>query len=243
MVTFMTAIKDASILIVGASGGLGRELARLLADRGAVLSCSARSVESLASAGVPGTHFAADITDPAAVIDLVTSAVGVNGRLDGIIFAAGVVAFGPATEVTDEALMELFLVNTLGPIRVLRAARALLAESATSGRDPFFLTLSGVVSESPTANMAAYSASKSALNAFDQAAARELRRVGIRILDARPGHTDTELSQHPIAGTAPRLPAGLAPEAVAERLVQAIENNEKDLPSSAFAPATVPVVT
>jgi len=231
----MTQIRDASILIIGASGGLGRELARLLNDQGAVVSCSARTTASLVSAGVPGTHLAADLTDPAAVTELITSAVAVTGHLDGIIYAAGVVAFGPALEVTDATLTELFVVNTLGPIRVLREAREALAQSAAAGREPFFLTLSGVVSESPTANMAAYSASKSGLNAFDQAAARELRRVGIRVLDARPGHTETALSLHPIAGTAPRLPTGLPPAAVAERLVQAIENGDKDLPSTAFA--------
>ncbi|WP_198417668.1 SDR family NAD(P)-dependent oxidoreductase [Cryobacterium fucosi] len=93
------------------------------------------------------------------------------------------------------------------------------------------------MSESPTANLAAYSASKAALAAFDKAAGRELRRTGIRILDARPGHTETGLSVHPIAGEAPRLPAGHSPALVARRIVDAILADEPDLPSTAF---TVP---
>jgi cyclic-di-GMP-binding biofilm dispersal mediator protein len=59
--------------------------------------------------------------------------------------------------------------------------------------------------------------------------------VGIRVLDARPGHTETELSKHPVAGEAPAFPAGLQPQDVAKRIVEGIENDEKDLPSTAFA--------
>jgi short-subunit dehydrogenase len=230
----MTYLDDSAILVVGASGGLGSEIARLLAAGGARLILSGRNQAKLDALSIPGTKLAADLTDPDAIAALVAEAISVNGRLDGIVNASGVVAFGPATEVSDETLTELFTVNTLAPIRLLRAARAALAESATQGRDPFVVTLSGVVSESPTANLAAYSASKAALAAFGQAAGRELRRSGIRILDARPGHTETRLSTHPISGTAPRLPAGYSPAVVAQRVVDAIINGERDLASTSF---------
>ena len=231
----MTALAGSSILVIGAAGGLGREISVLLAERGALLILSGRTVEGLASVDVAGARLVADVSDPVAVASLVREAVAVHGRLDGIINAAGVVAFGPASDTADATLTELFLVNTLAPIRVLREAAPALAESAAAGREPFVLTISGVVSESPTANMAAYSASKAALAAFDQATAREMRRTGIRIIDARPGHTETLLSTHPLAGTAPRMPAGYQPAAVALRIVEAIESGEKDLPSGAFA--------
>ncbi|TFC52606.1 SDR family NAD(P)-dependent oxidoreductase [Cryobacterium sp. TMT1-21] len=230
----MTLISDSAILVVGASGGLGREIARLLNAGGARLILTGRDRTKLAALGIHGTVLEADLSDPAAIVGLVADAVGVHGRLDGIVNASGVVAFGPATEVSDETLAELFAVNTLAPIRLLRAARAALTDSAEQGREPFVLTLSGVVSESPTANLAAYSASKAGLAAFGQAAARELRRSGIRIVDARPGHTETALSTHPISGTAPRLPSGYPPAAVAQRLVDAIIGGERDLPSTAF---------
>ena len=54
-------------------------------------------------------------------------------------------------------------------------------------------------------------------------------------MDARPGHTATELSQHPIAGSAPAFGPALDPDAVAARIVRAIADGEKDLPSTAFA--------
>ncbi|WP_258935239.1 hypothetical protein [Nesterenkonia pannonica] len=53
-------------------------------------------------------------------------------------------------------------------------------------------------------------------------------------MDARPGHTGTSLSEHLIAGSAPSFPEPLDPDRVAERIVTAIVDGEKDLPSTAF---------
>jgi short-subunit dehydrogenase len=83
--------------------------------------------------------------------------------------------------------------------------------------------------------MAAYSATKGGLTAFDAAAAAELRRRQIRVLDIRPVHTETGLAERPIAGVPPRLPAGANPQGVARRIVRAIADDERDLPSSDFA--------
>jgi len=221
----MTQLDGAVVLVVGATGGLGRRIAARLEDAGATVVGTSR-------AGGPGL-VVADLTRD--VSGLIPHVVATHGRLDGLVIAAGIVAFGPLTEVSDGAIRDLHEVNALGPMRVIRDAVPALAESAAAGREPFILTLSGVVSESPTAGLAAYSASKSALAAFATAATRELRRVGIRIVDARPGHTETGLATHPLEGTAPAFAPGLDPDAVAERLVRAIVDGEKDLPSTAFS--------
>jgi len=117
---------------------------------------------------------------------------------------------------------------------LLRAAMPALRESAEAKRGPFVAMISAVVAEQPMPGMAAYSAAKAALTAFDAAAARELRRGGIRLLDIRPPHTETGLATRPRLGTAPKLQEGLSPDSVAERIVTAITSGEKDLPSSAF---------
>ncbi len=122
----------------------------------------------------------------------------------------------------------------MAPLRVLRAAAPSLADSATGGGSPFVVSLSGVVSETPTAGIGAYSAVKAAVAAAHQVAARELRRSGIRVIDARPGHTETDLSKHPVAGERPAFPAGYEPAAVVTRILDAVRGDEKDLPSSAF---------
>jgi short-subunit dehydrogenase len=221
----MTQLNGAVVLVVGATGGLGSLLSEQLEQAGAVVLRSGRSTPSLS----------ADLRTDGAAEALIEAAAAVHGRLDGLIVAAGVVAFGPATEVSDATLRELFDTNALAPVRLVRAAAPHLAASAQSGGEPFVVTLSGVVSETPTAGLAAYSASKSALAAFMQAASRELRRASIRLIDARPGHVETALSTHPLQGTAPAFPQGLAPEAVAARIVTAIVDGEKDLPSGAFS--------
>lgn len=231
----MSDIAGASILVAGASGGLGAPLTRQLAAEGALLTITSRDSQRLSDLGVDSVRVPADLRRAGVADRVVEQAVGAHGRLDGIVFAAGAVAFGPAAETPDDMLISLFTLNTLAPIRLLRAARPHLEASAHAGRAPFVVHISAVVAETPMPGMAAYSASKAALAAFDAAAARELRRSRIRLVDARPPHTETGLAGRPLYGAAPRLPTGLDPEAVAARIVMAIVNDETDLPSSAFS--------
>jgi NAD(P)-dependent dehydrogenase (short-subunit alcohol dehydrogenase family) len=226
----MTELDDAVVLVVGASGGLGSRVAKQLAAAGAVVVRAGRNPATLFGPDA----FLADLRSDTGPQSLLAAALQAHGRLDGVVIAAGVVAFGPANEVTDDTVTELFETNALAPIRLLRDSFPYLAESATAGRAPFVVTLSGVVAEAPAAGLAAYSASKAALAAFVSAASREYRRSGIRLLDARPGHTGTDLSAHPVAGTAPTFGQPLDADAVAERIVRAIITGEKDLPSTAF---------
>jgi cyclic-di-GMP-binding biofilm dispersal mediator protein len=231
----MTTLQDRSVLVIGATGGLGAPISRRLAAAGALLTLHGRDAGRLDALGVPAALVTGDLRDAETATRAVAAAVETHGRLDGVVIASGVVAFGPVGEMPDNALLDLFLINTLGPIRVIRAALPQLVASAADSRSPFVVSVSAVVAEQPTASMAAYSASKGALTAFDAAAGRELRRAGIRLVDARPPHTETGLADRPIAGIAPRLPQGLTPDAVAARVVSAVLDDEKDLPSSAFA--------
>lgn len=231
----MSTLNDRSILVIGATGGLGAPIVRTLAAEGAKLTLVARDADRLNALGSSGVIVTGDLRDRATAQRAVEAAVAGHGGIDGVIVASGVVAFGPIEEVSDDVLLDLFLVNTLGPIRVLQAATPHMTASASAGREPFVVNISAVVAEHPTAGMAAYSASKAALTAFDAAAGRELRRAGVRLIDARPPHTETGLAERPLAGTAPRLPQGLEPQAVAQRIVAAIVSDEKELPSSAFA--------
>ncbi len=217
----MTKLDGAVVLVAGATGGLGSRISQLLQAAGATVVGASRS-----------TGF--DLRGRAGNESAIASVLAAHGRLDGVVIATGEVAFGPASELSPSTADELFALNTLGPIHLIAASHPLLAASAAVGNEPFIVTLSGVVAELPVAGLAAYSASKSALAAFVVAAGREYRRAGIRLLDARPGHTATALSAHPIAGTAPQFGAALDPSAVAARIVRAIVDGEKDLPSRAF---------
>ncbi len=213
-------------VVVGATGGLGAPLARRLAAAGARLTLVGRDQARLAALAeeLDAESVVADLTDPTAPSRVAAAA----GELDLLVLAAGVVAFGPLTELDDDDLDELFLVNVLGPFRVLRALLPRLGPGSA------VVSLSAVVADQPTAGMAAYSASKAAVTALDRALALELRRSGVRVLDVRPPHTETGLADRPIAGQAPRLPRGKQPDDVAARIVRALLDDEKDLPASAF---------
>jgi short-subunit dehydrogenase len=223
------SLAGASIVVTGASGGLGACIARQLADHGAKLTLVARDSSKLESLGIDAVRVAADLRDAETGKRIVSAAIGAYERLDGVVNAAGVVAFGSLADTDDEVIEDLFLTNVLGPLWLMRAAIPALTE--TRG---FIANISAVVAEQPLAGMAAYAASKAALTAADRALARELRSAGISVTDARPPHTETGLADRPISGTAPRLKEGLQPDAVAHRIVAAIIAGEREIPADAF---------
>jgi short-subunit dehydrogenase len=223
-----------SILVAGASGGLGAPISRRLSALGAALTLVGRDTARLEALGIDAMLVQADLAKAGAANKVVAQAVEAHAGLDGVVVASGAVAFGSAVETPDEVLVDVFTINTLAPIRLLRASVEHLVASAAAGREPFFATISAVVAEQPTAGMAGYSASKAAVSAFNAAVGRELRRSKVRVLDVRPPHTETGLVDRAMFGRAPRLPEGLSPEAVADRVVAAIVNGERDLPSTGF---------
>ena len=227
----MTRRLDGAIVaVVGAGGGLGAPIARQLAGRGAQVVLAGPHADRLAAVGLPdATTVTVDLRAPDAGEDLVAAATARYGRLDGVVNAAGIVAFGSLLETDDVVIEELFLTNVLGPLWLAR--RVIPALQASGG---FLVNISAVVAEQPLVGAAAYSASKAALTAADTALRRELRRVGVHVCDVRPPHTETGLASHPLAGAAPRLPTGLDPQGVAARIVAAIEADEPEVPALAF---------
>ena len=223
-----TPLTGRSVLIAGATGGLGSEIAAELAARGARLTLVARNEQRLSELGVPGHRVALDLRDPAACSSAIDAAVTYSGRLDVVVNAVGVVAFGPVDELSVDAMEELFLTNTFVPIMLAKAALAAMSEGGV------IVNISGVIAEQALPGMAAYGASKAAVRSFDEALGREARRRKIRVIDARPPHTETGLATRPIAGHAPKMPQGLDPRSVAATIVAAIVGDTTDLPSTAF---------
>ncbi|QII05354.1 SDR family oxidoreductase [Rhodococcoides fascians A25f] len=220
----MTSLDGARILVFGASGGLGSPIVDQLAEAGARLTVSGRSLES-------SDHHVvnADLTLPDSGRSVIAEAVEHHGGLDGIVIAAGVVAFGPVTEVDDDTVDELLLLNYLAPLRIMREALTTLDQGG------FVLNISAVVADKPMPNMGAYSASKAAVSALLKSVRTEARKSKIRIVDVRPPHTETGLATRPIAGQAPKLPQGLTPESVAARIVAAITDDETDVGADQFS--------
>ncbi len=211
-------LNERVIAVVGASGGLGRALSDALHARGATVVPAGRNAE-----------IEIDIRDAGAGDTLVSEIVARHGRLDGVIVASGVVAFGDLAATDDVIVEELMLTNALGPLWMARRALPALAE-----QHGFFAAITGVVAERPQAGMAPYSASKAALAAGLAAIRREFRRQSVSVIDVRPPHTETGLATRPIAGRAPRMPEGLDPAVVAAAIVEAIEAERDEMPADSF---------
>jgi cyclic-di-GMP-binding biofilm dispersal mediator protein len=223
-----------TILVTGASGALGSELTNVLSSRGAKVLGTATTNDS---AGRISAKAAAklllDFQEPDSIQTL-TDYLIAAGQVDGIINASGLVAFGPVSELTMETSKRLTAVNSQGPIQLISQLFGKLKDSSEAGNKPFVLNITGVVAETPMMGMAAYCGSKTAIHGFLIALGKEWRREGIRVISARPGHTETGLASRAIAGKAPKFPAGMTTEHLVARLVAAIEADEKDLASSDF---------
>lgn len=206
-------------MVVGATGGLGAPISDELRARGAVVLGAGRS----------GPDIALDIRDSHAGDALVRGALGMQGRLDGVVVASGVVAFGDLVATSDVTVEELFLVNALGPLWLARSVLPTLMESRG-----FFGAVTGVVAEQSFPGMVPYCASKAALSHGLGGLRREVRRHGVVVCDFRPPHTETGLAGRAIEGMAPAFKAGLSPAAVARRIVDGIAADEGDVPSSTF---------
>ena len=216
----MSRTLEGAVVAVVGTGGLGRALAASLAAHGATVIVAGRS---------GAVDVVIDVTDADGGVALVEHALTRYGRLDGVVIAAGVVAFGDLDSTDDTVIEELMLTNALGPLMLAKRGLPALRESRG-----FIANLSGVVAATPVPGMAAYSASKAAAAAGFQALGRELRRAGVLVCDAQPPHTETGLATRPVAGTAPRFAPGLDPWVVAERVVNAIEAGQAVIPAADF---------
>jgi cyclic-di-GMP-binding biofilm dispersal mediator protein len=213
-------LNQAVVVVVGATGGIGAAICDVLLERGAVVLGASRS----------GPDIRIDLRDSRAGDAVVRAALGTQGRLDGVVNAAGVAAYGDLADTDDVTIEELFLTNALGPLWLARRVLPALAQSRG-----FFAIVTGAVAEESRPGLVAYSASKAALSHALPGLRREARRLGVHVADLRPPLTATGIETRAIAGS-PESPAvGLDPDVVAARVVAAIEADEAEVASSAFA--------
>ncbi|MDQ3104145.1 MAG: SDR family oxidoreductase [Actinomycetota bacterium] len=217
-------LDGARALVCGATGVLGGQIARELVDAGATVMAAGRDSDRLAAiASTCGTApLTFDVIDADSCKRTVDQAVTAVGGLDLLVVATGVAAFGPATEADAAVVEELFAVNALGPMSLIRAAAPHLPQGGAVA------VLSAVLADLPTAGMAEYSASKSALAAWLEVLRRENRR-SFRVLDIRPPHLDTGLADRALAGHPPKLPSGFPIGELVAAIIKAIRGDAREI--------------
>lgn len=192
------------VLIAGATGAVGGALAEALSGAGARLALAGRDGRRLEQlrhslGAVPACTFEAYDLDGCAALPGWAHAE--LGGLDGVLYTAGSVAFGPAGELPDAVAEHLTAVNLAAPAALLRASLALVSPGGT------LMAVTGVVAERPQPLMADYSASKAALSAWLSAVRRE-QRGRLHVMEARLGHLDTDFATRAVHGSPPALPPG-----------------------------------
>ena len=194
-------LTDARVLVCGASGVIGAALTDALLASGSRVVAAGRDATrtGTVAARCGTTSLTFDVVDGRSCQEVVDAGAELLGGLDVLVVATGVATFGPAVDADAAVVEELFAVNTLGPMALVRAAAPHLAQGGA------VVVVSAILADAPTTGMAEYSASKSALASWLSVLRREQRRV-FSVLDVRPPHMDTGLADHPLAGTAPRLP-------------------------------------
>lgn len=217
-------LEGARVLVAGATGALGGAITDALLERGARVVAAGRDPGRLAEVagrcGTEGVRF--DAVDVDSCAEAVGSAADQLGGLDLLVVTVGAPGFGSALETPAALTEELFAVNVLGPISLVRAAAPRIAEGGV------VVVFSAVLADLPTAGMADYSAAKAALSTWLGVLRRENRRR-FRVVDVRPPHLDTELDQRALGGEPPRLPTPVAATRVVDALVEAVTGSATEI--------------
>ncbi|MCF7553559.1 SDR family oxidoreductase [Pseudonocardia sp. WMMC193] len=168
----------ASVLITGASKGIGRAIASELSRRGHRVVATARKPETLADLDVDG-RLALDVTDPESIRDAVAAA----GEIDVLVSNAGEIFYSAVEAIPAEEFLRLFELNTLGALRVAQAVLPGM-RARGSGRLLFTSSVAGRIVLPPGA---AYGATKWGLEALAEALAIEVAPFGIQVALLEPG--------------------------------------------------------
>jgi len=228
---------DKTILITGASRGIGAATAAAFAAAGAHVVLAARdrhALEGVADrindAGGQAMAVPTDVSDDASVERLFATAAGV-GPVGALVCTAGVLTPAPFAGTTSAMWRETLAVNLTGTFLCCRAAFSAMV-GAGGGRIVNIASLSGVYATEKFPGLAAYNVSKYGVVGLTEALAVEGKAHGISAVCLSPGAVDTEMLRR----ANPSLRAGLTPDDVAELIVALL-----DAPLAAASGANIPL--
>ncbi|MCC6870184.1 MAG: SDR family oxidoreductase [Burkholderiales bacterium] len=193
------ALAGRTALVTGASSGLGRHFAGVLAAHGAQVVISARHedelaavIEEIGAAGGRAHAVVLDVRDPASVEAGVRAAVAAAGRLDILVNNAGVTVTRPALAMTEDEWRRVVDTNLDGAFRVARAVARTMVEAKSGG---VIVNIASVLALRVGKLVAGYVAAKAGFLRLSEALALEWAMHGIRVNAIAPGYVVTNLNR------------------------------------------------
>jgi NAD(P)-dependent dehydrogenase (short-subunit alcohol dehydrogenase family) len=188
----MTGLRGKRVLISGASSGIGLETARMLHREGAEVCLVARKTEPLEAAvsalGKGAWGRSCDVADSDAVAALAAEVKSRWPAVDGLVNNAGIAPMATLDETSAEVWDETFAVNVRGAFLLCRELGPMLR----SGSSPSVVNVSSTLAEKAIPGMAAYNASKAALNQLTRSLALEWAPE-VRVNAVMPAVVDTPI--------------------------------------------------
>ncbi|WP_176593329.1 SDR family NAD(P)-dependent oxidoreductase [Sphingobium sp. EM0848] len=189
-------------LVTGASSGIGDRWSRILAAAGARVVLAARRADRLEklkaeiiAAGGQAIAVAMDVSDEASTIAAYDAAEQAFGVVDTIVANAGMNSEGLATDLAVDEFDQLSAVNIRGVFLTVReGARRLMADNSKEKQHGRIVVNSSITANHVSPGLAAYSASKAAVQQMGKVLARDWARQGINVNTICPGYIRTELS-------------------------------------------------
>jgi len=185
-------------LVTGASSGLGRHFAEVLARRGARVGLAARRTDALESAAAEireqgGTAAVArmDVADVASIAAAVSQIENALGPIDILVNNSGVSAVRPVLENTEQDWDHVLDVNLKGAFFV---ATEVARRMRATQRGGSIINIESILSFRQVPQLAIYAASKAGLTQLTKSMAAELARYGIRVNGIAPGYFSTEIN-------------------------------------------------
>lgn len=225
-------LSGSKAVVTGGTKGIGRAIARALISAGVDVVISARGKEELAQtvsalnelgpgrcAGAP-----CDVRDESQVEEFFAHAATTLGGLDILVNNAGVGLFAPVEKMSGDDFRAVIETNLCGVFYCCHQAIPLLKQRGGG----YIINVSSLAGANPHAEMAAYNASKFALNGFSEALMQEVRHDGIKVSYIMPGSVNTEFGgDEPSAAKSWQL----QPEDIAEVVIDLLNYPQRALPS------------
>jgi NADP-dependent 3-hydroxy acid dehydrogenase YdfG len=210
-------IRESVVVVTGASSGIGQALARSFAGAGANVVLAARSVEKLETLskelrarGLKALAIPTDVTDRAQVERLIGTVVDRYQRLDILINNPGRGAAAHVADTPPAHYRALFDLNVLGPVNMMQAA---IPHMRARGGG-LIVNISSGASRRPLPGLAAYGATKAALDLISNTAREELAGDNIRIMTVYPPNTESDAAKNMLGD--PQIVVGLLMQAISK---------------------------